>query len=499
MKSPTPTMTLFLFLAGLLSLLLVISSCRTAKTADPDGVAQAVQATLTAWPTSPPRIVEVTRIVAVVRNPAAAPGAQAVGSPTPNPPVNDAPAPSPEPTALALTEGAQESPDSVEDALVALVNQQRAAHGLSPLTIADELIRAARRHSNDMAAYELLHHRGSDGSTYAQRIREAGYPALDSNEAVFWGTPRPEEVVAWLIQDEAHRVILLSPGFTEIGVSHTQMDSGRWQHYWTLDFGKRADGSTQPAPTQAAPLRPQPSDPPTPAPTVLAVVNGTAPSEDGCPATSAQQYDRIPMMSIDNTHPADQHGDLNLALRGYIASPGAATLIDMAGPTDGDAPQFTTLFGQQAGRSLTAAYQVYDWNWGCGGDGCRGGPLRNVEVTLVGVAATPSEAIYAPRRQNEIYGGGYLAVILYADTNRLTLGYTREGSVAHGYAVHLEALCVDPNLLTAYRTANAAGRGWLPAVRAHDLVGRAAGGVVLVAMRDRGSFMDPRSRKDWWR
>jgi hypothetical protein len=30
-------------------------------------------------------------------------------------------------------------------------------------------------------------------------------------------------------------------------------------------------------------------------------------------------------------------------------------------------------------------------------------------------------------------------------------------------------------------------------------LGRAAGSTVGVAIRDNGMFMDPRSRKDWWR
>jgi hypothetical protein len=88
--------------------------------------------------------------------------------------------------------------------------------------------------------------------------------------------------------------------------------------------------------------------------------------------------------------------------------------------------------------------------------------------------------------------------VLYADATRITLAYTRDGTVANGYAVQIENVCVDPNLLVAYRVANAAGRDYLPALQRNDTVGVAAAGEVLVAMRDRGKFLDPRSRKDWW-
>ena len=87
--------------------------------------------------------------------------------------------------------------------------------------------------------------------------------------------------------------------------------------------------------------------------------------------------------------------------------------------------------------------------------------------------------------------------MLYAESNRITLGYTREDSVANGDAVHLENVCVDPNLLALYQSSNATGRAFLPALREDEVLGTAGSGQVLVAVRDRGVFFDPRSRLDW--
>jgi hypothetical protein len=93
-------------------------------------------------------------------------------------------------------------------------------------------------------------------------------------------------------------------------------------------------------------------------------------------------------------------------------------------------------------------------------------------------------------------------MVLYAEEKRITLGYTRRDTVAAGYAVHLEGVCVDPNLLALYRQQirpdgyRATNR--LPALRNNQPLGTALGTEIQLAIRDRGTFMDPRSCKDWW-
>jgi hypothetical protein len=103
----------------------------------------------------------------------------------------------------------------------------------------------------------------------------------------------------------------------------------------------------------------------------------------------------------------------------------------------------------------------------------------------------------------QIYRGGFIALVLYAEEQRITLGYTRRDNVAAGYAVHLENVCVNPNLLALYRAQrDQNGRhtsGFLPALRNNQVLGTALGDEIGVAIRDAGSFMDPRSHKDWWR
>jgi hypothetical protein len=186
-----------------------------------------------------------------------------------------------------------------------------------------------------------------------------------------------------------------------------------------------------------------------------------------------------------------------LALRGYVPTDALLSLVDINGPTDGDAPQLPGVLGRAA--TIVQTFQARDWDWACGGAGCRGNVLNNVEVSMVGLASNPGDAVHVPTRGAEIYAGGYVAMVLFADRSRLTVVYTREDTVANGYAVHLEDFCVDPNLLALYQASNAAARGSLPGLHNGEVVGVARYNQVLVGVRDRGTFTDPRSRKDWWR
>jgi len=116
----------------------------------------------------------------------------------------------------------------------------------------------------------------------------------------------------------------------------------------------------------------------------------------------------------------------------------------------------------------------------------------------VELAVPLGEVIHVPSSGYEI-GGGYQALVLYADEERLTLKYTADDNVIVGYTLHLENICVEPTLLALYRAADSLGRHAMPALRAGQAVGRARSDRLGVAIRDTGAFMDPRARQDWWR
>lgn len=214
--------------------------------------------------------------------------------------------------------------------------------------------------------------------------------------------------------------------------------------------------------------------------------------------TSTVVFTAIPVQGPPLDRPAATHADINLALRAYVTTTGILDLLNIGGDTDVDAPQFAGLFNPPRRPAFTAVYQVYDWNWSCVPSGCRGDPISNPTVTLLSMLVTPGEPLFIPTRGPQIYAGGYKALVLYAEETRITLTYTREDTAARGYVVHLEDLLVDPALLALYRAKDAAGRQELPALHNNERFANASGPTLKVVVRDTGSFMDPRSRKDWW-
>jgi hypothetical protein len=186
---------------------------------------------------------------------------------------------------------------------------------------------------------------------------------------------------------------------------------------------------------------------------------------------------------------------LNLALRGYSRTGAELGLINISGPTDNRAPQLTGLFKDNRTGVVSGVYQVNNWDWA---SNSRGGAITDFPVTLAGLRASRGETIHVPGAGYDI-GQGNQVLVLYADRERITLKYTGEDTAATGYTIHVEGVCTEPNLLNLYNQMTAAGRGHLPALRAGQAFGRAINTEIQVAIRDTGRFMDPRSRKDWWR
>jgi hypothetical protein len=215
---------------------------------------------------------------------------------------------------------------------------------------------------------------------------------------------------------------------------------------------------------------------------------------DPCRPIPGESYATLRILSDPTNPPAEEHPDINLAIRGYELTSAFLGLVDYGGPTDDKAPQLATLCTGCA-PPFRNAYQVYRWDWA---NDRRGELYTNPEVTLIGMHVTPGQTIHVPDSGYNI-GNGYEVLVLYASTERITLKYTREDNVVYGYTVHAEGVCVEPSLLALYEAMNAAGRDQLPALWGGQGFGRARGNEVMVAIRDTGSFMDPRTRKDWWK
>jgi len=214
-----------------------------------------------------------------------------------------------------------------------------------------------------------------------------------------------------------------------------------------------------------------------------------------CEPIYGESYGALAIQGSPSDRPAEAHADLNLALRGYQSTDASLQFSDYGPPDDPNGPQLPGLFSDQRVPAFASGHQVFDWDWGCN---CRSGPLTTWGTTLLGMGVSPGELLRVPDSGRSI-GGGYEVLVLYASPNRITLKYTPEDNVVRGYTLHVEGVCVEPNLLGLYQSLNASGRGQLPALRAGQAFGRAKGGEILVAIRDSGAFLDPRSRQDWWR
>jgi len=221
------------------------------------------------------------------------------------------------------------------------------------------------------------------------------------------------------------------------------------------------------------------------------VWKGTA----GCQPIPGEEYTTLDVEGPPTERPAEDHPDLNLALRGYRVTDAGLGLVNYGRGDDPRAPQLRGLFADGRLPTVTTVYRVYDWDWV---RNWRGPLLAQHKVTLAGLRVDPGETIHVPNSEYEIESG-YEVLVLYASEERITLKYTREDDAVYGYTLHVENVCVEPTLLALYRAQNEAGRAELPALRAGQAFGRARGTEIGVAIRDTGRFLAPNSKGDWWR
>ena len=116
-----------------------------------------------------------------------------------------------------------------ELALLALINEERAAVGLDALRLNTILNDAAETHSQWMLETDQFSHEGENGSTPGQRMEDAGFPFEGqsmSAENIAWQSLRGEEgidddvaqVHESLMNSPGHRANILSPDAEDIGI-----------------------------------------------------------------------------------------------------------------------------------------------------------------------------------------------------------------------------------------------------------------------------------------
>lgn len=227
-------------------------------------------------------------------------------------------------------------------------------------------------------------------------------------------------------------------------------------------------------------------------------------ASNGCNLTSGESFGMVGAEGVyKSNRVTDVNADFRLSLLGFVPSDVALVLVAYNGEADPGAPKFSALFEPARAPVFVRAYQRFEWLWNEDAPapyGARGGVNAQWPATVIDIATTPGEGVHVPQRGAQI-GGGFNAMVLFASEDELTLAFHRQDGVSDGYVTHILGLCVDPNLVALYRAQLSGGRratNSLPGVRSGQRVGVASGASLTIAVRDRGVFMDPRSRKDWW-
>src|SRR4051812_19274483 len=130
-----------------------------------------------------------------------------------------------------------------EKAVIRLMNQVRARHGLPALKPSRRLARAADGHSRDMLRHDFFAHESSDGTSFDRRVRSyAPARRVGENLAMLPGVGGAAGMVVQMWLDSAaHREILLSHGFRRVGVGKRSGDLGsQTATVYTVDFASRS-------------------------------------------------------------------------------------------------------------------------------------------------------------------------------------------------------------------------------------------------------------------
>lgn len=221
-----------------------------------------------------------------------------------------------------------------------------------------------------------------------------------------------------------------------------------------------------------------------------------------CPSTSSQSYESIrpgtpPHRKISNP---ENSPEVNINLRGWGEVSEAKEPVNYGGDTDPNPPPSIGSVFQGHWPQIIKTYIIYEWDWSNNKPNIGKSATPAWPVHLIGFSATPGEPLLGLQAGRTI-DGKHSLMVLYADANSITFTHSTGDAAPpedDGYPIYFVDVCVDPNLLALYQRNNAGGRGELPAVAPGQVFGYAKDTDPKFAIRDTGSFMDPRAKKDWW-
>ena len=137
------------------------------------------------------------------------------------------------------------SETTIANAVIALLNTERASHHLKPLTSRAQLVTSARTHNVAMAKADTMSHQLRGERALGSRITAAGYKWSWAGENIGWNSAMNSAGVLMLQKmmynerppNDGHRLNILNSHFTNVGVD-VYLDKTHNKVWLTTDFGR---------------------------------------------------------------------------------------------------------------------------------------------------------------------------------------------------------------------------------------------------------------------
>ncbi len=147
-------------------------------------------------------------------------------------PVPESPATEPkEPVTEAPAVSGKLSARAEVQRVLALVNEERARAGLSPVTVDEELCRVAQVKSEDMKSEGYFSHTSPRYGSPFDMMKQFGISYRTAGENIAMGYATPETVMEGWMNSEGHRANILKSDFTKIGIGYCAEGN-----YWVQMF-----------------------------------------------------------------------------------------------------------------------------------------------------------------------------------------------------------------------------------------------------------------------
>jgi uncharacterized protein YkwD len=130
-----------------------------------------------------------------------------------------------------------ENASALQAEVLANLNAERKANGLSPFKISAKLDKAAQGHACDNAARRSISHDSSDGGTLKTRLRKVGYKYRAAAENTGRGFGTGTRAVEWWMNSPHHRDNILFPRVRDVGIGIALSDAPDNKLHWVINFG----------------------------------------------------------------------------------------------------------------------------------------------------------------------------------------------------------------------------------------------------------------------